>query len=63
MVRREVGTAPSDNAQCSSGFSRWAALFDLVNLGGLVANLAGTTSSRRVRDVSERVEETLALFA
>jgi aminoglycoside phosphotransferase (APT) family kinase protein len=49
------GALPTD-------YTRWAALFDLVNLAGLLANLAGTAPSRRAQDVAERVEETLALF-
>lgn len=43
-------------------FEKWAALLDLVNMAGLVANLPWTeTASRRLRDVQQRIEATLAL--
>lgn len=41
-------------------FQRWAALFDLVNLTGLLANLPWTdVSSTRLRQVRRRIEQTL----
>jgi aminoglycoside phosphotransferase (APT) family kinase protein len=48
------------------GWETWAAAFDLVNLSGLVANLAepgGGAPSARVRDVEARIERTLAALA
>lgn len=41
----------------------WAAAFDLVNLAGLLENQNDVESPRRVRDVSRRIEATLALFS
>ena len=45
-------------------FEKWAALLDLVNLAGLLANLPWSESaSRRLGDVQARIAETLASFA
>ena len=47
-----------------SDFEKWAALLDLVNLAGLLANLPWSESaSRRLSDVQTRIEETLTLWA
>jgi aminoglycoside phosphotransferase (APT) family kinase protein len=47
-------------------WQRWAAVFDLINLAGLLQNLAGPDGgdgeAARVRDVRGRIEKTLALF-
>ena len=49
------GALPTD-------FEHWAALFDLVNLAGLLANLPwAETASARLLDVQQRIERTLAL--
>ncbi len=43
-----------------SEFEKWAALLDLVNLAGLLANLPWSESaSRRLNDVQARIDETL----
>ncbi len=44
-------------------FRKWAALLDLVNLLGLVADHSEIAPEPRVRDVSERIALTLALDA
>ncbi|MEI9948437.1 MAG: aminoglycoside phosphotransferase family protein [Pseudomonadota bacterium] len=41
-------------------FRKWAALLDLVNLAGLVANPSRVDSEPRLRDVRERIALTLA---
>jgi aminoglycoside phosphotransferase (APT) family kinase protein len=47
------------------GWERWSAAFDLVNLAGLLANLASPAgaASARVADLRGRIETTLALLA
>jgi len=46
-----------------SEFEKWAALLDLVNLAGLLANLPWSESaSRRLNDVRARIEDTLTAW-
>jgi aminoglycoside phosphotransferase (APT) family kinase protein len=57
----------ADGGRLVAGWRRWAAVFDLVNLAGLLAKVdaseAEARRASRVTDVRRRVEETLGLGA